>query len=551
MASACRRTSAASPSAPRSRTGRTCRCERSGHGAAGAAGQSRAGADRHTAVPTNGDTPGALGDTWHGLVNGIVVMPKTPLFDTATLTSELTWMHLDERHAERSRVQGPRTATCGDRQGPRRTSGPRGQLHADLVPGAAGRRPTMRRSPGPGHQRQRGDAVRRQQGTGNWSVGLGADDLSEVPRRSLVHRLFRQLLDDRGERRRDRHPRHQRRAVRPRLGLAHVQDHILRRSTIMFRKSLMALAVASLTAGSAWAAVSADEAKQLGTTLTPVGAEKAGNKDGTIPEYTGGIKPPAGLQGGQRHPPRSVRQRKAAPRHHRQGHGGARGQADRGHEGAAEALSDDARRRLSDAPDGRVPAALIDNTLKNATGAKTVEGGLGIENALPGYPFPIPKTGYEAMWNHLLPTAAWATTAQVRQLERRLGGHADAGDDRRGVLRVAGVRPEEDRRAQGDRSVLVRQAHLPRARAPQRRGADGLGLGQSAEAAAPRVAVPAGPAPGQARAGHRLRHAESRLRGRVDVRRRVACSTARWTASTSSSSARRRCTFPYNNYRLT
>ena len=66
----------------------------------------------------------------------------------------------------------------------------------------------------------------------------------------------------------------------------------------MFRKSLMALAIASLTAGSAWAAVSADEAKQLGTTLTPIGAEKAGNKDGTIPEYTGGIKPPADFKAG-------------------------------------------------------------------------------------------------------------------------------------------------------------------------------------------------------------------------------------------------------------
>ena len=66
----------------------------------------------------------------------------------------------------------------------------------------------------------------------------------------------------------------------------------------MFRKSLMALAIASLAAGSALAAVSADEAKQLGTTLTAVGAEKAGNKDGTIPEYTGGIKAPAGFQAG-------------------------------------------------------------------------------------------------------------------------------------------------------------------------------------------------------------------------------------------------------------
>ena len=57
----------------------------------------------------------------------------------------------------------------------------------------------------------------------------------------------------------------------------------------MFRKTMLALALAALAAP-ALAAVSADEAKQLGTTLTAVGAEKAGNKDGTIPEYTGGLK---------------------------------------------------------------------------------------------------------------------------------------------------------------------------------------------------------------------------------------------------------------------
>ena len=40
-------------------------------------------------------------------------------------------------------------------------------------------------------------------------------------------------------------------------------------------------------ANCAFAAVSADEAAALKTTLTPMGAEKAGNKDGTIPAWTG------------------------------------------------------------------------------------------------------------------------------------------------------------------------------------------------------------------------------------------------------------------------
>ena len=41
--------------------------------------------------------------------------------------------------------------------------------------------------------------------------------------------------------------------------------------------------------GSAVAKVSAEEAARLGKDLTPVGAEKAGNKDGTIPAWEGGL----------------------------------------------------------------------------------------------------------------------------------------------------------------------------------------------------------------------------------------------------------------------
>ena len=57
------------------------------------------------------------------------------------------------------------------------------------------------------------------------------------------------------------------------------------------------LAAALATAGAAHGAVTPDEAKQLGTTLTAVGAEKAGNKEGTIPAWEGGVcKPPAGYK---------------------------------------------------------------------------------------------------------------------------------------------------------------------------------------------------------------------------------------------------------------
>src|SRR5690606_41470360 len=51
--------------------------------------------------------------------------------------------------------------------------------------------------------------------------------------------------------------------------------------------SLVASAVAAQS-------LSQSEINQLGTTLTPIGAEKAGNAAGTIPEWTGGLSEDAG-----------------------------------------------------------------------------------------------------------------------------------------------------------------------------------------------------------------------------------------------------------------
>jgi hypothetical protein len=50
----------------------------------------------------------------------------------------------------------------------------------------------------------------------------------------------------------------------------------------------------SLLAGNAMASVTPQEAEKLGTSLTPLGAEKAGNADGTIPAWTGGLPTNAG-----------------------------------------------------------------------------------------------------------------------------------------------------------------------------------------------------------------------------------------------------------------
>ena len=56
---------------------------------------------------------------------------------------------------------------------------------------------------------------------------------------------------------------------------------------------IFASAVSLVVAGPAWSQTAAD----LGKTLTPLGAIKAGNADKTIPAYEGGIAtPPAGYR---------------------------------------------------------------------------------------------------------------------------------------------------------------------------------------------------------------------------------------------------------------
>ncbi len=49
--------------------------------------------------------------------------------------------------------------------------------------------------------------------------------------------------------------------------------------------------------------ITPDQIARLGADLTPLGAERAGNQDGTIPAWAGGItSPPVGYQHGDHHP---------------------------------------------------------------------------------------------------------------------------------------------------------------------------------------------------------------------------------------------------------
>ena len=75
----------------------------------------------------------------------------------------------------------------------------------------------------------------------------------------------------------------------------------------MQRKSLIILCctmvVVAGTAATLHAELSPEEIGRLGVELTPLGGEKAGNSDGTIPAWEGGItSPPAGYSTGDHHP---------------------------------------------------------------------------------------------------------------------------------------------------------------------------------------------------------------------------------------------------------
>lgn len=167
--------------------------------------------------------------------------------------------------------------------------------------------------------------------------------------------------------------------------------------------TLVAACLALATTVPAFAAVTAEEAAQLKTTLTPLGAERAGNKEGAIPAWTGAApQAPADYKtGGLRLDPFAADK----PLYTITAENAAK-YADKLTDGQKALLKAFPKTfRMDVYPTRRSAAApqwVYDNTFKNATRAKTTGNGNYLEGAYGGTPFPIPKTGHEAMWNHLL-----------------------------------------------------------------------------------------------------------------------------------------------------
>nr|WP_180203589.1 DUF1329 domain-containing protein [Pseudomonas sp. SbOxS1]NYU03316.1 DUF1329 domain-containing protein [Pseudomonas sp. SbOxS1] len=150
--------------------------------------------------------------------------------------------------------------------------------------------------------------------------------------------------------------------------------------------------------------VTPEELKQLGTTLTPWGSEIAGNKDGTIPAYTGGVKPPAGASPSDKHPLDPFANDKPVvtitPANMAQ-------YADKLTPGTQALLKRWPDYKLNIYPTRRgfpqMAPDRAEGSIKNAANpeCKTTDDGVGLRGCWFGTPFPIPKNGYQAMWNAL------------------------------------------------------------------------------------------------------------------------------------------------------
>jgi len=190
----------------------------------------------------------------------------------------------------------------------------------------------------------------------------------------------------------------------------------------LMKKSLKRLTLASvavslaLSSAATLAKVSPTDVEKLSKELTPMGAVRGANKDGSIPSWTGGITSvPAGYTVGEHHidpfstdkveytiTAANVAQYKAM--------------LTPGQVKLFETYPDTYKmnvyqsRRSASYPD-HVYQASIDN----AGRTELIEEGNGIENAAVGIPFPIPKDGLEAIWNHILRYRGEALTREGGQ----------------------------------------------------------------------------------------------------------------------------------------
>ncbi|WP_028627137.1 DUF1329 domain-containing protein [Metapseudomonas resinovorans] len=162
--------------------------------------------------------------------------------------------------------------------------------------------------------------------------------------------------------------------------------------------SLIALCAAAVFPLHALAAVSASDAERLGNDLTPVGAIKAGNADGSIPAWTGGLTNSVAKEN-PKLPPKLFSDEKPL---FSISASNVDQYASKLAVGTQQMLKNYPGYRLDVYPSHRTAAApqfIYDRTKQNATTTTLTNQVLNRETYSGGIPFPIPQTGDEAIFN--------------------------------------------------------------------------------------------------------------------------------------------------------
>lgn len=164
---------------------------------------------------------------------------------------------------------------------------------------------------------------------------------------------------------------------------------------------MVCLLATLLSVGTVEAGVTREQAQQLKQTLTPLGAERAGNDAGTIPPWNADQIPFPVIQSGAHHPdpfaedkPRLVIDAANMEVH--------KEKLSRGHQVMLQRYPDFYMQVYPTRRTATYPQRVYDAVYQNALHAELVDNGEGVIQASTSSPFPIPANAYEVMWNHKL-----------------------------------------------------------------------------------------------------------------------------------------------------
>jgi len=161
------------------------------------------------------------------------------------------------------------------------------------------------------------------------------------------------------------------------------------------------LCILALACASGLAQAKNSDPSELGQSLTPMGSERAGNADGSIPAWTGGLARDAGsidASGGYadpfagEQPLYSVTPENLAQYQHYLS------------PGQIALFKRFPGYRMPVYPSHRsanLPQSILDQSRANASKTRLTDGGNGLHDYVRGIPFPLPTEGLEVIWNHL------------------------------------------------------------------------------------------------------------------------------------------------------